>query len=183
MNAALKFATSTLGAILALGAVAAIAQDLPQFRDNRTGKLWTPEIVNEEASAPTSPNAYVNRAFDPRAQNVMVEGVVVQHPRANLMGIVPITAGPSVPIATLDAPSLQVIPGRHWLSIVYVTNNSGATIEPVVACHFANNGQKVEETRVVIPPAGPGERLGVPVHGPRYDIFVDRVTCELMSPA
>ena len=132
MNSVTKLATSTLGTILALGAVAAIAQDLPQFRDNRTGKLWTPEIVNEEASAPTSPNAYVNRAFDPRAQNVMVEGVVVQHPRANLMGIVPITAGPSVPIATLDAPSLQVIPGRHWLSIVYVTNNSGATIEPVV---------------------------------------------------
>ena len=183
MKSVMKLATSTLGAIFALGAVGAIAQDLPQFRDSRTGKVWSPEIVNEEASAPTSPDAYVNRAFDPRSQNAVVEGLVVQHPRANLMGVVPITAGPSVPIAVLDAPSLQVIPGRHWLSIVYVTNNSAATINPVVGCHFTNGGQRVEETRVVIPPAGPGERLGVPVRGPRYDIFVDRVTCELMSPA
>jgi hypothetical protein len=183
MTSATKLVTSTLGAILALGAMGALAQDLPQLRDSRTGKVWTPEIANEEASVPTSPNAYVNRAFDPRAQNAIVEGVVVQHPRANLMGIVPITAGPTMPIATLDAPSLQVIPGRHWLSIVYVTNNSGATINAVVGCHFTNAGQRVEETRVVMPPAGPGERLGVPVRGPRYDIFVDRVTCELMSPA
>jgi len=182
MNSVTKLGTSALGAILALGATVAVAQGLPQLRDSRTGKVWTPEIV-EEASVPTSPNAYVNRAFDPRAQNVVVEGLVVQHPRANLMGTVPIMAGPSVPIATIDAPSLQVIPGQHWLSILYLTNNSAATINAVVGCYFTNGGQRVEETRVVIPPAGPGERLGVPVRGPRYDIFVDRVTCELMSPA
>ncbi len=73
MTFAMKLAASTLGVILALGAAGVMAQDLPQFRDSRTGKVWSPEIVNEEASAPTSPNAYVNRAFDPRAQNVMVE--------------------------------------------------------------------------------------------------------------
>jgi len=182
MNSVRKFGSAVLGAIFVLGTTAAIAQDLPQLRDSRTGKVWTPEVV-EEASVPTSPNAYVNRAFDPRTQNVVVEGMVVQHPHANLMGIVPITAGPAVPIATIDAPSLQVIPGRHWLSILYLTNNSGATVNAVVGCHFTNGGQRVEETRIVIPPAGPGERLGVPVRGPRYDVFVDRVTCELMSPA
>src|ERR1700749_1371675 len=128
MNSIPKLATSLLGAILARGATAAIAQDLPQLRDSRTGKVGTPETVTEEAYAPSSPNAYVNRAFDPREQNVKVEGLVVQHPHANLMGTVPITAGPTVPIAVLDAPSLQVIPGQHWLSIIYVTNNSATTV-------------------------------------------------------
>jgi len=56
MNSVTKLAASTLGAALALGAMGAVAQDLPQLRDSRTGKVWTPEIV-EEASAPTSPSS------------------------------------------------------------------------------------------------------------------------------
>jgi hypothetical protein len=181
MNSAIRLTTLTLGAIFALGGVAAMAQGLPQLRDSRTGKIWTPEIANEEPAF-AGPSGDVNKAFDPRAQNVRVEGLVVQHPRANLMGTVPITAGPSVPIVTLDAPSLQVVPGRNWLSILYVTNNSATTVDAVVACHFTKGDQQVEDTRVIVPPAGPGERLGVPVRGPRYDIFIDRVTCQLMAP-
>ena len=124
----------------------------------------------------------VDNAFDPRSQIAMVPGVVVQRPRANLMGVVPITAGPTVPLITLDAPSLQAIPGQHWLAILYVTNNSANTVDAVVDCRFANGGQKVQDARVLVPPAGPGERLGVPVRGPRTDLFVDRVTCQLRSP-
>jgi hypothetical protein len=177
---AIRLMAQTLGAIVALGVAGAVAQDMPQVRDNRTGKVWTPEVVNEEA--PSGPSSYADKAFDPRAQDVKVQGVVVQHPRANLMGTVPVTAGPTVPLVTLDTPSLQVVPGRHWLSILYVTNNSGSTVNAVVGCHFTNHGRQVEDTRIVVPTAGPGERLGVPVRGPRYDIFVDRVTCELIAP-
>lgn len=180
MKSATKLAICALGAVLVFGTFPATAQDLPQYRDSRTGNVWTPQWVNEDASAPSS--ASVNRAFNPNAQNVQVEGIVVQHPRAHLLGTVPITAGPTVPVATLDAPSLQVVPGRNWLSILYLTNNSSATVDAVVACHFTNGGRKVEDTRIVIPPAGPGERLGVAVRGPRYDIFVDRVTCQLIAP-
>jgi hypothetical protein len=169
-----------LGALAALGVSAAAAQDLPQYRDGRTGTVWQPNFQEQEASVPS--DAPVNRAFDPSSQNVRVPGVVVQHPRANLMGTVPITAGPTVPPATLDVPSLQVIPARHWVSIIYVTNNTGITIDAVVSCTFANQGRTVEVTRVMVPPAGPGERLGVPVRGPRYDIFVDSVGCQLLSP-
>lgn len=183
MNRPIRYITGLLSAVAALGAVAAVAQDMPQVRDSRTGRVWTPDVVTEEASAPSSPDAYVNRAFDPRSQNVRVEGVVVQHPRANLMGTVPMTAGPTVPIAVIDAPSLQVVPGRHWLSILYLTNNSETTVNAIVGCRFTNHGQPVEETRVVLPPAGPGERIGAPVRGPRYDVFVDQVVCNLMSPA
>ncbi len=98
------------------------------------------------------------------------------------MGIVPITAGPTVPIAVLDAPSLQVIPGRHWLSIVYVTNNSGATINAVVGCRFTNNGQRVEGDASRRPAGGAGRASWAAGARPRYDVFVDRVTCELISP-
>ncbi len=175
-------------AIMGLAA-AAMAQGMPQVRDSRTGRTWTPDLSGpanmedvDQMGQPTSPNAYVNRAFDPRSQSAHVTGVVVQRPRANLMGTTPITAGPSVPIVTIDLPTLQALPGRYWLSILYLTNNSGATVDAVVGCHFLNRDQDVENVRVIVPPAGPGERLGVPVRGPRTDLFIDRVTCNVISP-
>ncbi len=169
-------------AVAGLSAMA-VAQDVT-VRDTRTGKVWVPEVAEgvDALGQPTSPNAYVNREFDPRTQNARVEGVVVQRPRANLMGTVPITAGPSVPIVTIDLPTLQAIPTRHWLSVLYLTNNSGATVDAVVACHFLNQGREVEHVRVIVPPAGPGERLGLPVRGPRTDLYVDSVTCNVLSP-
>lgn len=152
-----------------------------EFRDSRTGKVWTPDYVQGDLTE-ANPNAAVNRAFDPRAQGGAVPGVVVQHPHAKLMGTVPFTAGPSVPIVDVDAPSLQAIPGRHWLAVLYVTNNSAGTVNVVLDCHFTNHGAKVEDTRVLVPPAGPGERLGIPVRGPQTDLFVDRVSCAVVTP-
>lgn len=167
-------------AVVALAVSCAPAQQAPQIRDARTGKVWTPEPVCVE---PSQASSYSNKAFDPSGQSVQAEGPVVQHPRAQVMDTVPTTAGPTVPLMTLDVPSLQVLPGQHWLSILYVTNNSANTVNTVVACHFANGGRQVEDVRVIMPPAGPGERLGVPVHGPRYDIFVDHVACDVITPA
>ncbi len=171
--------TIVLGALGALGVTAAAAQDLPQYRDSRTGKVWVP-VLNEDDSSMSDES--VNRAFDPNSQRVRVPGTVVQHPRANLMGTVPMTAGPTVPLVTIDTPSLQVIPARHWVAILYVTNNTVGTVDAVVGCHFTNQGHTVENTRIIVPPAGPGERLGMAVRGPRYDIFVDQVACQLLSP-
>ena len=169
-----------LGGLAGLGlAQAALAQEL---RDSRTGRVWTPDLV-EESIAEANPNSPVNRAFDPRAQDAMVPGIVTQHPHAKLMGTVPFTAGPSVPIIDVDAPSLQAIPARHWLAVLYVTNNSAGTVNVVLECHFTNGGAKVEDTRVFVPPAGPGERLGIPVRGPRTDLFVDRVSCGVVTPS
>lgn len=167
--------------VAGLTGTVASAQGVPQFRDGRTGTVWTPQVLEQQVAVPgaVSPS---DRAFDPRAQAVRVDGMTVQHPQAHLMGTVPLSAGAAVPIATLDVPSLQVVPGRYWLSILYLTNNSASTVDAVVGCHFLNNGARVADTRVIIPPAGPGERLGVPVRGPRYDIFVDRVSCELLAP-
>lgn len=99
-------------------AASVLAQTTGQFRDERTGKVWTPETVSQDnkLAAPTSER---DKAFDPRSQMAVVEGVTVQRPRASLMGVLPITAGPSVPIVTLDGASLQAVPGERLGLPVY----------------------------------------------------------------
>jgi hypothetical protein len=193
VEAAMKPLRSTavaLGGLLAIGlAGSALAQNIAasprvpgQLTDTRTGKVWTPAWNSEGARQSTDPSHPVNREFNPRSQTASVPGMIEQYPRANLMGTVPITAGPSVPIMTLDTPSLQAVPTERWIAILYVTNNSADLINPIVDCHFTNNGQKVESIRVMVPTAGPGERLGFTVPGPRIDMFVDQVTCLPMGP-
>lgn len=174
-----RFAVVAIGGLVGLGlASAAMAQE---FRDSRTGRVWIPDLAQENG-ANSNPRNPVNRAFDPRAQGVVATGVVVQRPRAKLMGTVPFTAGPTVPIVQIDAPTLQAIPAKHWLTILYVTNNSANTVDVVLNCRFMNGPNMVEDVRVIVPPAGPGERLGVPVRGPQTDIFVDRSQCEIVTP-
>lgn len=194
MKPAIRFATLSCFAAMAVAAsslaqtagveASATANGTTQFRDVKTGKVWTPQNVSrdnrlEPANQPTTP---ADKAFDPQAQVASVAGLSVQRPQANLMGIVPITAGPNVPIVTIDGPSLQAIPGGRWMTVLYVTNNSAAEANPEVGCTFTNGGRPVQETRVIVATAGPGERLGLPVYGPRTDIFVDRVLCRVLVP-
>ena len=175
-----RFSVLSLAGLVGVGLVGTASAQ--EFRDSRTGKVWTPSLV-EGSLAEANPNAQANRAFDPRAQGAVVPGIVTQHPHATLMGTVPFTAGPSVPIVDVDAPSLQPIPTKHWLAVLYVTNNSAGTVNVVLDCHFTNGGAKVEDTRVIVPPAGPGERLGIPVRGPQTDLFVDLVACGVVTPS
>lgn len=162
------------------------ANGVTQFKDERTGKVWTPENVSKDNQTPQQqaamPATQADKAFDPNSQSVGTQ-VVVQRPRGNLMGTVPITAGPTVPAVVIDSPWLQAVPQQNWLSVLYVTNNSANVVDPVVGCMFTNGGRPVQDTRVVLSPAGPGERWGVPVYGPPVSTFVDRVTCRLLSPA
>ena len=185
MKPAIRLATIAAvgGLALATAAASVMAQGVPEFRDAKTGKVWTPYNVSQDGKAPANqaPSA-ADKAFDPQAQIASVDGVTVQRPRANLMGLVPITAGPTVPIVTIDGPSLQAVPGQRWLTVLYLTNNSDTIVDSVVGCTFTNGDRKVEDTRVIMPPAGPGERIGVPVYGPRVEVFVDRVTCRVLSP-
>jgi hypothetical protein len=184
---ALRFAAIAAG-LAAIGS-AAVAQNVAvspsysgQITDTRTGKVWRPSLDSLDAVQPTDPNHPVNREFNARAQRESVPGMIAQRPKAELMGTVPITAGPSTPIMAIDAPSLQAVPGQRWISVLYVTNNSGNSIDAIVDCHFTNHGQKVESIRVYVPTAGPGERLGMAVRGPRVDMFVDKVVCVPMAP-
>ncbi len=162
------------------------ANGMTQFKDERTGKVWTPENVSKDNQSPqqqaAAPSTSADKAFDPNSQSVGTR-VVVQRPRGNLMGTVPITAGPTVPAVVIDSPWLQAVPQQNWLSVLYVTNNSANVVDPVVGCTFTNGGRPVQDTRIVLSPAGPGERWGVPVYGPPVSTFVDRVTCRLLAPA
>jgi hypothetical protein len=189
MMKASRFAAIAAG-VAAIGlAGSALAQNVAagpevsgHITDTRTGKVWSPNWDSLDAVQPTDPNNPVNREFNPRDQRASIPGMVELHPKAELMGTVPMTAGPTVPVMTIDSPSLQAVPGKRWIAVLYVTNNSAGSINPIVDCHFTNHGQKVESVRVIVPTAGPGERLGMAVRGPRIDMFTDTVTCVPMSP-
>jgi len=178
-----------LGSLVAFGmaAAAAMAQTnvaaavsengRVEFRDQVTGKTWSPSEVSQDGK----PVSAEDRAFDPQAQAATADGVVVQHPHVHLLGIVPITAGPSMPIVSIDNPSLHAIPGQRWQTALYVTNNSMDVVQPVLGCEISNGGRVVEDTRVIVPAIGPGERWGVSAYGPPTGIFVDRVTCRVIA--
>ena len=162
------------------------ANGLTQFKDEKTGKVWTPENVSKDNQTPqqqaATPQSSTDKAFDPNSQVVSTQ-VVLQRPKGNLMGTVPITAGPNVPVVVIDSPWLQAVPQQNWLSVLYVTNNSANVVDAVVGCTFTNGGRPVQDTRIVLQPSGPGERWGFPVYGPPVTTFVDRVTCRVLSPA
>src|SRR5262245_53404003 len=69
-------------------------QGVPQFKDPKTGQIWTPLNVGQRSGPPTPEDL----AFDPLGQAVYVKGVVTQTPTLALTGSVPITAGPTVPL-------------------------------------------------------------------------------------
>ena len=150
----------------------------PEFLDPKTGQIWTPENVG----GTSGPNTPADRAFDPLAQAVVVQGVVVQSPLVTPLGSVPISAGPSVPLVTIESTSLRAVPAQRWQVVLYLNNNSANVVNPVVNCRFTNAGNSVEDTRAVLPPTGPGVRVGFIVYGPKTDLFVDRVSCGVISP-
>ena len=77
---------------------------------------------------------------------------------------------------------LRAVPGQRWQVVLYLNNNSGAPVQPVLECRFTNHGDVVSPTRVMVSQIGPGVRAGVAVMGPRVNYFVDRATCQVASP-
>jgi hypothetical protein len=154
------------------------SQPVPQFRDPKTGQIWTPLNVGQKSGPPTPEDL----AFDPLGQAVYVKGVVTQRPTLALIGSVPITAGPTVPIVEIDNATLSAIPGRRWQVVLYLQNNSANTVAPLITCRFTNSGRLVEETHVLVPAVGAGIRAAMIINGPKTDLFVDRANCGVKSP-
>ena len=172
--------TLTLAAMLGLVAIAAAAQSGPQeFKDPKTGKVWTPDNVGTGKS--TEPPTPADRAFDPTRQAATSGGTGVQAPSVRVLGSVPITAGPSVPIAVIDEAALRVIPAQRWQVTLHLNNNSADTINPVIDCAFTNHGQPVDNARASLPPVAGGQRVSFVVYGPAANVFVDRAECRLAS--
>lgn len=157
---------------------AAASSGVPEFRDPKTGQVWTPETVGQDGRPLTGPD---DKAFDPSAQNVPTKAAE-QRVRGRPVGSVPITAGPTVPIVAMDNASLRVVPGQRWRAVLYLDNNSGNPVEPVIDCRFTNGANAVMNTRALVQQIGPGVRQGLAIYGPRSDVFVDRVSCNVTSP-
>ncbi len=151
---------------------------VPEFRDPKTGQIWTPLNVGQQSGPPTPADV----AFDPLGQAVRVEGVVVQRPSIVPLAAVPITAGPTVPIVNIGGATLRAVAGKRWQVVLYLDNNSANTVVPLINCRFTNAGKLVEQTHVLVPAVGPGTRVGMIVHGPKTDLFVDRASCAVTSP-
>jgi hypothetical protein len=151
---------------------------VPEFRDPKTGQIWTPLNVGQQSGPPTPADV----AFDPLGQAVRVEGVVVQRPSIVPLAAVPITAGPTVPIVNIGGATLRAVAGKRWQVVLYLDNNSANTVVPMINCRFTNAGKLVEQTHVLVPAVGPGTRVGMIVHGPKTDLFVDRASCAVTSP-
>jgi hypothetical protein len=154
------------------------APGVPSFRDPKTGQVWTPDNVGESGK-PVAPQ---DRAFDPGGQAVAVGQVYQQEARVRVVGRVPITAGPSVPLVDIDDPTLTVQPGTRWRVVMYLQNNSASTLAPSLDCRFTNDGNAVMASYVLIAPIAGGDRVGLTFAGPPSDIYVDRVSCSVLQP-
>ncbi|TAJ90593.1 MAG: hypothetical protein EPO41_16745 [Reyranella sp.] len=152
---------------------------MPEFRDPKTGQIWTPENVGQGPIGKPTP---ADLAFDPLAQAERIKGVVVQRPNFTLLGWAAPSAGPATPLVTMDNASLRAVAGKRWQVVLYVNNNSAGTLAPMIDCRFTNAGKLVEETRVLVPGIGAGVRGGITIYGPRTDLFVDRADCRIVSP-
>jgi hypothetical protein len=151
---------------------------VPEFRDPKTGQVWTPLNVGQQSGPPTP----ADLAFDPLGQAVYVQGVVVQRPSIVPLAAVPITAGPTVPIVNIGDATLRAVAGKRWQVVLYLDNNSANTVVPMINCRFTNAGKLVEQTHALVPAVGAGTRVGMTIYGPKTDLFVDRATCSVKSP-
>ncbi len=108
--------------------------------------------------------------------------VAEQRVRGRPVGTVPVTAGPTVPIVVMDGASLRAVPGQRWQAVLYLDNNSGNPVDPVIDCRFTNGGNAVMDTRALVQTTAPSVRQGLAIFGPRTDVFVDRVSCRVTAP-
>ena len=180
--AATTFVTWPATAQLQRNAVTAAPQPaapgVPSFRDPKTGQVWTPDNVGDGGP----PTTAADRAFNPSAQSVSIGQVFQQNAQMRVVGQVPITAGPTVPLVEIDNPTLSVQPGARWRVVMYLQNNSASTFAPSLDCRFTNAGNTVMASYVLIAPVAGGNRVGLVFSGPPSDVYVDNVSCSVLSP-
>ena len=156
----------------------AASTGVPEFRDAKTGQVWTPETVGQDGRPLTGPD---DKAFDPKAQNVATQ-IAMQSVRGRPIGTVPVTAGPTTPIVAMDGATLRAVPGQRWQVVMYLDNNSAKPVDPVIECAFKNAGNMVMNTRATVAQTAPSVRQGLVIFGPRVDVFVDHASCRVISP-
>ena len=156
----------------------AASQGAPEFRDPKTGQIWTPENVGQDGKPLAGPE---DKAFDPTAQSAPAM-IAEQRVRGRPVGTVPVTAGPTVPILAMDSMTLRAVPGQRWQAVMYLDNNSNQAVEPVIECSFLNGTNTVMNTRAKVAQTAPSARQGLVIFGPRTDVFVDHASCNVTAP-
>src|SRR5258708_21516884 len=121
---------------------------VPEFRDPKTGQIWTRLTVGLRGGPPTPQDL----AFDPLGQAVYVKGIVTQRVSVVPLSAVPITAGPTVPIVNLCDATLRAVPSKRWQVGLYLDNNNANTRVPLINRPFTNSGKLVWGTPLVVPP-------------------------------
>ena len=174
----LTVASAALGQANRASLDVAASTGAPEFRDPKSGQVWTPETVGQDGRPLAGPE---DKAFDPRAQNAPAM-IAEQRVRGRSVGTVPVTAGPTVPIVVMDNPTLRAVPGQRWQVVMYLDNNSNQIVNPVIECRFLNGGNTVMDTRAKVAQTAPSIRQGLLIYGPRVDVFVDRASCRVTSP-
>jgi hypothetical protein len=149
--------------------------DPPVFRDPKTGTLWSPDTVNQDDRPEPSERG-------PDGQPVFPGPPIELKPRIHLIGNVPVTAGPSVPLIEIDNPSIQTAPEDHWHVVFYLQNNSDSTLAAEVACTFGNEGRTVARAVVFVPTVKAGTRVAVYFAEPTTTLFLDAMTCQVSPP-
>lgn len=174
--------TAIASAALAQGSRAGVnvpaTAGTPEFRDPKTGQVWTPETVGQDGRPLAGPE---DKAFDPNAQSAPTM-ISEQRVRGRPVGTVPVTAGPTTPIVAMDSATLRAVPGGRWQVVMYLDNNSANTIDPVIECRFLNSGKSVMTTRATVARTAPSARQGLLIYGPRVDVFVDSSSCNIIAP-
>ena len=126
---------------------------LPEFRDPKTGRVWTPENVGQ-GGKPILPE---DHAFDPTNQSGALT-LILQKAIAKPVGSVPVSAGATVPVVNMENTSLRAVPGQRWQLATYLNNSSGQAVDPVPECHFTNHGELVAGTKVMVSQIGCSRR-------------------------
>jgi len=79
--------------------------------------------------------------------HTIMPGIVgLQRPPTALLGWSPPSAGPNVPLVSLDNPTLSAVPGKRWQVALYVDNNANGTMVPMIDCSFTNGGNAVMDS-------------------------------------
>ena len=64
----------------------------------------------------------------------------------------------------------------------YLQNKSASTFAPSLDCRFTNGGNPVLESYVQVGNVAGGNRVGLFFFGPPSNIYVDNVSCSVLSP-
>ena len=98
---------------------------MPEFRDPKTGQIWTPDNVGRGPIGKPTP---ADLSFDPLAQaGALSRASWCSVPASRLLGWSAPSAGPGTPLVTMDNASLRAVPGKRWQVVLYVNNNSSGT--------------------------------------------------------